>query len=162
MIGKWISLNLILTPKKWWDCIKQLAGYPKKSAISSMVLDNEILTGDVLANKINDFFTSINNEIIQLRPEPIENQFEFNECYIHPQFIIDEESVFNKLSDICVLKSLGPDGIPNWVLKHYAYILALPVASLLNASILAKKPKLFQYQKLRYLQISQLICVLFH
>ena len=122
-------------PKKWWDCIKQLAGYPKKSAISSMVLDNETLTGDVLANKINDFFTSITNEIIPLRPEPIENQFEFNECYIHPQFIIDEESVFNKLSDICVSKSLGPDGIPNWVLKHYAYILALPVASLLNASI---------------------------
>ena len=100
-----------------------------------MVLDNETLTGDVLANKINDFFTSITNEIIPLRPEPIENQFEFNECYIHPQFIIDDESVFNKLSDICVSKSLGPDGIPNWVLKHYAYILALPVASLLNALI---------------------------
>ena len=43
--------------------------------------------------------------------------------------------MFNKLSDICVSKSLGSDGIPNWVLKHYAYILALPVASLLNASI---------------------------
>ena len=39
------------------------------------------------------------------------------------------------MSDICVSKSLGSDGIPNWVLKHYAYILALPVASLLNASI---------------------------
>ena len=122
-------------PKKWWDCIKQLAGYPKKKAISSMVLDDEILTGDVLANKINDFFTSITNEIIPLQPEHIENQFEFNECYIHPQFIIDEESVFNKLSDICVSKSLGSDGISNWVLKHYAYILALPVASLFNASI---------------------------
>ena len=136
-----------------------------------MVLDNEILTRDVLENKINDFFTSITSEIIPLRPEPIENQFEFNECYIHPQFIIDEESVFNKLSDICVSKSLGPDGIPNWVLKHYAYILAVPVASLLNASIqqqhvptVRKKAEVirFQYQKLRYLQISQLICVLFH
>ena len=39
------------------------------------------------------------------------------------------------MSDICVLKSLGSNGTPNWVLKHYAYILALPVASLLNASI---------------------------
>ena len=43
--------------------------------------------------------------------------------------------MFNKLSDICVSKSLGSDGIPNWVLKHYAYIIALPVTSLLNASI---------------------------
>ena len=134
-----------------------------------MVLDDEILTGDVLANKINDFFTSITNEIIPLQPEPIENQFEFNECYIHPQFIIDKESVFNKLSDIFVSKSLGSHGIPNCVLKHYAYILALPVASLLNVQYSnnmflqhGKKPKLLQYQKPRYLQMLQLIYVLFH
>ena len=56
-----------------------------------MVLDNEIVTGDALANKINDFFTSITNEITPLQPEPSENQFEFNECYIESQFIIDEE-----------------------------------------------------------------------
>ena len=35
--------------QKWWDCIKQLAGDPKRRAISSMVLDNEIVTGDSLA-----------------------------------------------------------------------------------------------------------------
>ena len=89
-----------------------------------MILDYGIVSGDVLTNRINDFFTSITNEITLLQPVPTENQFEFNEWYIHPQFIIDEESVFNKLSDICVSKSLGSDGIPNWVLKHYAYILA--------------------------------------
>ena len=61
-------------PQKWWDCIKQLAGYPKKRAISSMILDDEILTGDVFVNKINDFFTSITNEIIPLQPESIKNQ----------------------------------------------------------------------------------------
>ena len=100
-----------------------------------MVLDNEIVTGDALANKINDFFTSIANEVTPLQPELSENQFEFNECYIKPQFIIHEESVFDKLSNISISKSLGSDGIPNWVLKDYAYILALPVASLFNASI---------------------------
>ena len=45
-----------------------------------MVLDNEIVTGDALANKINDFFTSITNEVTPLQPEPSEDQFEFNEC----------------------------------------------------------------------------------
>ena len=122
-------------PQKWWNCIKQFAGYPKRKAISSMVLDNEIVVGNVLANKINDFFISITNEITPFQPESTESQFEFNESNIHPQFIIDEESVYNKLSDICVSKSSGSDGIPNWVLKHYAYILALPIASLFNASI---------------------------
>ena len=52
---------------------------------------------------------------------------------LQPQFIIHEESVFDKLFNIFISKSLGSDGIPNWVLK--AYILALPVASLFNASI---------------------------
>ena len=92
-------------PQKWWDCIKQFAGYPKRKTISSMVLDNEIVVGNVLANKINDFFISITNEITPLQPESTESQFEFNESNIHPQFIIDEESVYNKLSDICVSKS---------------------------------------------------------
>ena len=68
-----------------------------------MVLDNEIVVGNVLANKINDFFIiSITNEITPLQPESTKSQFEFNESNIHPQFIIDEESVYNKLSDICV------------------------------------------------------------
>ena len=48
--------------QKWWDCMKQLAAYLKRRAISSMVLDNEIVnSGNALVNKINDFFTSITN-----------------------------------------------------------------------------------------------------
>ena len=69
-------------PQKWWDCIKQLAGYPKKRAISSMVLDKEILDGDVLANKINDFFTSITNEIIPLLPGIIEISLNLTTLYL--------------------------------------------------------------------------------
>ena len=65
------------------------------------------VTGDALANKINDFFTSTTNDVTPLQPEPSENQFEFNECYIESQFIIDEESVFDKLSNISSSKSLG-------------------------------------------------------
>ena len=91
--------------QKWWDCVKQLAGYPKRRAISSMVLDHEIVTGDALTNKINDFFTSNTNEVTPLQPEPSENQFEFNECYIEPQFIVDQESVFDKLSNISISKA---------------------------------------------------------
>ena len=62
-----------------------------------------------------------------VQPEPTENQFEFNECYIQPQFIIDEESVFNKLFDIFISKSLHSDGTQIGSLD-YGYILALPVA----------------------------------
>ena len=57
--------------QKWWDCIKQLAGYPKRRAISIV---NDIVNGDALANKINNFFTAITNKITLLLPEPSESQ----------------------------------------------------------------------------------------
>ena len=133
-----------------------------------MVLDNESVTGDALANKINDFFTFSTNEVTPLQPEPSKNQFEFNECYIEPQFIIDEEREFDKLSNVSISKSLGSEGIPNWLLKDYA-VLAMPVVSLFNVSIqqqhvptVWKKRKIFQFPKHDYLQISQLLSVLFH
>ena len=50
--------------QKWWDCITQLAGYLKRRGISSMVLENDIVTG-ALANKLfNDLFTYITNEVM--------------------------------------------------------------------------------------------------
>ena len=45
-----------------------------------MVPDNEIVTGDALANRINDFFTFITNEVTPLQPEPSENHFEITKC----------------------------------------------------------------------------------
>ena len=54
---------------------------------------------------------------------------------ISPEFIIKEEEVYYKLSIISTSKSSGPDGVPNWVLKSYAHVLASPVASIYNASI---------------------------
>ena len=32
-------------------------------------------------------------------------------------------------------KAAGPDEIPNWVLKSYAHVLALPVTLIFNASL---------------------------
>ena len=50
-------------PKKWCECIIQLAGYPKKKVFSSLVWDDEIINGEVLANKINDAFTTTTQEM---------------------------------------------------------------------------------------------------
>ena len=82
---------------------------------------------------------------------------------ISPEFIIKEEEVYHKLSSISTSKSPGPDGIPNWVLKSYAHVLASPVASIFNASIQqpfsirpfrpsGKKLMSFQFQKYHHLR----------
>ena len=49
--------------------------------------------------------------------------------------IITTETVFSLLNKINANKSNGPDNIPNWVLKEYASILAVPVTSLINSSL---------------------------
>ena len=48
--------------------------------------------------------------------------------------IVTEESTFSKLAALNPTKASGPDGIPSWLLKENADILARPVASILNSS----------------------------
>ena len=90
-----------------------------------------MISGKALAENINDAFISVTKEIPPLNRPHIEN----SHYDISPEFIIKEEEVYHKLSTISTAKSPGPDGIPNWVLKFYAYVLASPVASIFNASI---------------------------
>ena len=40
-----------------------------------------------------------------------------------------------KLSKLCVHKAMGPDNIPNWILKDFSYILAAPIAAIYNSSV---------------------------
>ena len=48
------ELQLYPNAKKWWQCIKQLAGFPKKKILSNSVVDDQVLTGKDLAQKTND------------------------------------------------------------------------------------------------------------
>ena len=47
---------------------------------------------------------------------------------------VSEERVQRTLLKINPTKATGPDMIPNWLLKEYADILALPITEILNAS----------------------------
>ncbi|XP_068738469.1 uncharacterized protein [Montipora capricornis] len=47
---------------------------------------------------------------------------------------LSDHSVFMKLHFLNPHKAPGPDGIPAWLLKENAHILAAPVADILNAS----------------------------
>ena len=123
-------------PKKWWDTVKQIAGFPKKKSFSSLVVGDQVVSGKQLADKINNTFISVTREIPPLNPIPSSgNQLESDYSTIPTEFIIKEEEVYSRLSSISSLKAAGPDEIPNWVLKSYAHTLALPVTSIFNASL---------------------------
>ena len=52
---------------------------------------------------------------------------------------VTEYSVARKLLELNASRAGGPDNLPNWVLKNYAYILATPIADILNISFLECK-----------------------
>ena len=83
----------------------------------------------------DQLLVSITKEISPLNRLHTDISPENSHSDISPEFIIKEEEVYHKLSIISTSKSPGPDGIPNWVLKSYAHVLASPVASIFNASI---------------------------
>ena len=35
----------------------------------------------------------------------------------------------------CVHKAMGPDNIPNWIIKDFSYIIASPIAAIYNSSV---------------------------
>jgi hypothetical protein len=50
-------------------------------------------------------------------------------------YIIQPIEVFHKLLNINIRKPPGPDGIPNWFLRDFAFALSDPICSIFNASI---------------------------
>ena len=132
---KLAQLKLNPNPKKWWQSIRQLSGYPWKKVLSTLVVDNQAVSEQTLAENVNDAFVSITKEIPHLNRLHTDISPENSHFDISQEFIINEEEVYHKLSIISNSKSPFPDEIRNWVLKSYAHVLASPVASIFNASI---------------------------
>ena len=82
-----------------------------------------------LAVAINESFCSVGDDIPQLNftPIPIPN--------IPEEFIITRDAVEAALLSVQNRKAIGPDEIPNWLLKTCATTVSLPVCSMFNSSI---------------------------
>ena len=113
------------------------------------------MSGNELAEKINAAFVYVTQHLDPLYSTPVDIQHEIDYPEIPPELIISEIDVYRKLSTISISKSSGPDCVPNWVLKSNSLTLALPIASILNASIQqslvptisGKKRMLFRFKK---------------
>jgi hypothetical protein len=103
--------------KKWWNTIKQMSGFAKPAAFSSMSLNGSLLKGTDLAVAINNSFCNIADEIPPLTyiPVPVTR--------VPEEYTITPEEVEKALRSIKICKSVGPDEIPNWILKNGAHLL---------------------------------------
>ena len=57
-----------------------------------------------------------------------------NSATQQPALVVSNETVYKKLMKLNRSKAHGPDGIPGWVLKENADLLAVPIADILNSS----------------------------
>ena len=51
------------------------------------------------------------------------------------KFIVGINEIFNQLSHVQLRKAVGPDDIPNKILREFADIIAVPVIAIINSSI---------------------------
>ena len=82
----------------------------------------------VLANRINNFFTGLTDHFEPLTPRIVSHE-------VPQDFFVTENEVYRALSLLQVNKSVGPDYIPNRVLKEFAYELAPIIKDIYNQSM---------------------------
>jgi hypothetical protein len=118
--------------KEWWKDIEDIIG--KNSQSNHLQgLANKTCHGNltVLADNMNDAFVKVSSHIPPLN----KCQQETNNEPIPEKFIISVEQTASALSRIKVNKAVGPDSIPNWILKDCSQILSSPICAIWNASL---------------------------
>jgi len=115
----------------WWSITKKLLGKSKDNSRAFQNIADASCGGDLdkLCNKVNDFYVSIANDLTPLSPQ------ESEPMDVPANFIISVKSVEERLMKLNVKKAQGPDGIPNWLLRDMAPILAGPICNIFNTSL---------------------------
>ena len=103
---------------------------PSKSHLCDLA--DQLCGGDTLAlaNNINMVFKEVTSDLQPLLPAAASVDHD-----VPDEFIISVTECEQKLSKLCVHKAMGPDNIPNWILKDFSYIIASPIAAIYNSSV---------------------------
>ena len=114
-------------PAKWWREIKKLTGQDVQQDWHHQFLSNNMDTKS-LANKINDFLISLTDHFTPLSPgvPPV---------LVPHNLLVSENEVYSSLSSLQVPKAVGPDDIPNRLLKEFAPELAPIIRDIYNQSL---------------------------
>ena len=120
-------------PSQWWNEIRKISGMIPATPTANIRSQLHI---DGLSGKSNKDIADLINSVLL---EPVQ---EYQPLYRLPA--VDSDSEVPTLDDVSLVqsalsrlnlrKACGPDGVPNWILKDFAEILANPVCAILNSS----------------------------
>ena len=112
---------------KWRREIKRLSGQDIKHEWNHQFLE-EHMDIKSLANSINDIFADLTNDFEPLTPGG-------PAPYVPEGLLITQHEVYRALSSINTTKAVGPDNIPNKLLKDFAFELAPVIQDIYNQSL---------------------------
>ena len=121
--------------KQWWREINTLIGRQQGNN-NLQALANTVCDGNtqLLADKICETFQSVTADFRPLTPEdsfiPLNS-----DCAVPGMFTISVSDVERELMKVHTDKAVGPDSVPNWVIRDCAGILAKPVCAIFNSSL---------------------------
>ena len=120
-------------PHEWWREIKKLTGQSAKPELLPLI--NSVAGGDaqLLADLINSSLQQVSNDLSPLPPVYSPETSDVTD--VGSEYVIQPFEVFYKLTRIRIHKSPGPDNIPNWFLRDFAFAISEPICHIFNASV---------------------------
>lgn len=122
----------------WWRQTKRLTGQISKPDLAGLA--NNLTGGDMgeLARRINDSLINVSADLTRLSSADVyynteaEHEMIPDEC----EYTITPDVVFHRLERINIRKAPGPDNLPNWFLRDFAFALSEPLCCIFNSSLL--------------------------
>jgi len=122
----------------WWRQTKQLTGQISKPDL--LGLCNELTDGNMqeLADLINESLINVSADLTRLTA--VDDNYNEQATTATPgecdwEYTISPEVVFRKLERINIRKAAGPDNLPNWFLRDFAFALCDPLCYIFNSSV---------------------------
>ena len=116
-------------PASWYKHIKTMTTGQTRSPLIR-IEGTSPTDFDAAANKINNFFVNIANDIPRLDPSSLPSYLPADQ----PLPLVQPWEVYSELKAIKQRKAPGPDGISARLVKKFAYELCCPLTDILNAS----------------------------
>ena len=125
-----------VNPKNWWRNVKEITGM-KAESNNLQGMANVVCDGDmcILAEQINQAFFQVSSDMTPLTTEDNFTISQVSHAIVPDKYILSVAQVEKKLSHTNVSKAIGPDGIPNWLLKGCSQELAPPICAIWNSSL---------------------------
>ena len=123
-------------PTNWWRQTKQIIGQ-NNNKLDLIGLTNDLTNGDTqeLANRINESLVSVSADLTRLAEAADRGPVESSAPPGEHKYTINAFEVFRKLERVNIRKAPGPDNLPNWFLRDFAFALCNPLCHIFNSSV---------------------------